>query len=348
MLICLTGSHSTGKTTLVEFFKNEKNYESIGSVTRKVLLKEQRKVEEGVSDESQRRVLEAIKESMNEIRKKVWENPSKIYILDRCVFDFLAYTKAFRDKGWCTDEFVEYAEKEIKDFIEEYDIVFYLPIEFNCVDDGVRSMDEDLRKSVDKYIQEAVLWNKTRAVKLTGSVLQRVQKIKNTVEKLMEDSVELYSMYSYAGEITSYIPDNLDEKEDAFALDLINLWKARNLEGFYFFYDFETAGSSEVVGFVLLEGKGDAETDNTIRGLYVAPRWRGKGIGRKLVEEALKVKHKNFWVNVTDGAEEFYEKLGFKKVGRRVDFPDQTLYYHGPKDVSELGEIKKVYPNFQK
>ena len=61
MLICLTGSHSTGKTTLVEFFKNEKNYESIGSVTRKVLLKEQRKVEEGVSDESQRRVLEAIK-----------------------------------------------------------------------------------------------------------------------------------------------------------------------------------------------------------------------------------------------------------------------------------------------
>ena len=75
-------------------------------------------------------------------------------------------------------------EKVCKDYWKYYDLVCYLGIEFPIVADGVRSEDEDLRKQVDSEIFKQILWNKVRAIQLSGTVLQRVSDLQNAVNSI--------------------------------------------------------------------------------------------------------------------------------------------------------------------
>lgn len=184
MIVVLTGAHSCGKSTLLEFFRGKEGYVCIDSVTRSTITPEERKVDNGVSEEGQWRMYQAILEKTAEIRRMNHEDPSKVYLLDRSVFDFIAYNRAFEKRGWLNSLAAEGIERGLKDLWENYDVVFYLPIEFKIVDDGVRSLDEDLRKDVDEEILNQILWNKVRAVKLNGSVRQRVESIYDTINIL--------------------------------------------------------------------------------------------------------------------------------------------------------------------
>lgn len=184
MIAVLTGAHSCGKSTLLEFFRGKEGYVCIDSVTRSTITPEERKVDNGVSEEGQWRMYQAILEKTAEIRRMNYEDPSKVYLLDRSIFDFIAYNRAFEKRGWLNSLAAENIERGLKDLWENYDVVFYLPIEFKIVDDGVRSLDEDLRKDVDEEILNQILWNKVRAVKLNGSVRQRVESIYDTINIL--------------------------------------------------------------------------------------------------------------------------------------------------------------------
>lgn len=184
MIVVLTGAHSCGKSTLLEFFRGKEGYVCIDSVTRSTITPEERKVDNGVSEEGQWRMYRAILEKTAEIRRMNHEDPSKVYLLDRSIFDFIAYNRAFEKRGWLNSLAAENIERGLKDLWENYDVVFYLPIEFKIVDDGVRSLDEDLRKDVDEEILNQILWNKVRTVKLNGSVRQRVESIYDTINIL--------------------------------------------------------------------------------------------------------------------------------------------------------------------
>lgn len=185
MIVVLTGAHSCGKSTLVEFFRGKEGFECIDSVTRETITPEERKVDNGVTEEGQFRLYTAIFRKSVEISAMNRKDPDKIYLLDRSVFDFIAYNRAFVKRGWLSKEFADGIEDKLKEIPESlYDLVFYLPIEFKIVDDGVRSLDEDLRKDVDEEILKQVLWNKVKAVKLSGSVLQRVESILRSVHSL--------------------------------------------------------------------------------------------------------------------------------------------------------------------
>lgn len=184
MIVVLTGAHSCGKSTLVEFFRGKEGFECIDSVTRDTITPEERKVDNGVSEEGQLRILDAIWKKSIELCAANRKDPNKIYLLDRSVFDFIAYNRAFVKRGWLDAKIAEDIEDKLKDVPEMYDLVFYLPIEFKIVDDGVRSLDEDLRKDVDEEILNQVLWNKVRAVKLHGSVKQRVTNISRAIDSL--------------------------------------------------------------------------------------------------------------------------------------------------------------------
>jgi ribosomal protein S18 acetylase RimI-like enzyme len=81
----------------------------------------------------------------------------------------------------------------------------------------------------------------------------------------------------------------------------------------------------EVVGFVACNprwrGPNDAPTCE-VHEIVVSPRWRGRGIGRRLMERALALGEKRhcptatLWVGVGNRkAREWYEKLGFEVVG---------------------------------
>lgn len=122
------------------------------------------------------------------------------------------------------------------------------------------------------------------------------------------------------------IPKLVEEIEDDFSKELIKLWKDRKMQGFVW-----VAWKVCVpVGYILLEGQG---ADCTIRGFFVDSRYRGEGIGTQLlhrVMEDIKAEDRvSVIVNITEGAEKFYEREGFTVLGRRKDFPDQKIAFWG-------------------
>lgn len=184
MIVCLTGSHSTGKSTLLKAFSNIPDIVQVDSVTRSSISAEERRVDGGVTDEGQLAILEAIKKKCIELEDANRRDPNKIYLLDRSVFDFVAYSRVFYERG----QISVYTWVRIAKFFEEhmnmYDLVCYLPIEFDLVDDGVRSLDEDLRRKVDERILTDVLWSQNRVIKLTGTVESRVQQVLEAIENI--------------------------------------------------------------------------------------------------------------------------------------------------------------------
>ena len=182
MIVCFTGAHSCGKSTLVEFFRGKEGFECIDSVTRSTISDKERKVD-GVEsmDQAQIAILSNIQKATIEIVKKNVEHPEKIYLLDRCVFDFLGYTRAFVKRGLISEEYSKQIELGCRNLWKYYDLVCYLGIEFPIVPDGVRSEDEELRKDVDSEILKQILWNEVKAVKLDGPVLKRVKDLESAI-----------------------------------------------------------------------------------------------------------------------------------------------------------------------
>lgn len=110
-------------------------------------------------------------------------------------------------------------------------------------------------------------------------------------------------------------------QSDEFAKELADLWFGRKMKGVIY-----TAWLySMPVGFIFLEHSHPYAC--TIRGTWVDPNFRGKGVGEFLLKKVLADTPKqDIIVNVTKGAEGFYEKYGFLKMGHRDDF-DMDIYY---------------------
>jgi ribosomal-protein-alanine N-acetyltransferase len=80
----------------------------------------------------------------------------------------------------------------------------------------------------------------------------------------------------------------------------------------------------EVIGFIVLNFHGGFV--GYIQSICVAPRWRNRGIGRRLVdfaEELVFRKYPNMFICVSSfnaGAQRFYRGLGYEVVGELKDF----------------------------
>ncbi len=84
---------------------------------------------------------------------------------------------------------------------------------------------------------------------------------------------------------------------------------------------------NDIVGFCRVFSQ---DTKNQIQAIYVLPRVQGKGIGTRLWEETKKSLdlQKPTCVNLADyneGAQAFYEKMGFRDTGKRWSNPKLTL-----------------------
>jgi len=60
---------------------------------------------------------------------------------------------------------------------KEYTHYIYFPIEFDSVDDGVRSVDEEWRKDIDNLFQDVLEGVRQPYLTVTGSPMQRVEQI---------------------------------------------------------------------------------------------------------------------------------------------------------------------------
>ena len=175
MKIAFTGAQSTGKTTLLNRLKHDPmfnlEFEFIDEITRR-MTKKGLKINEGGDDMTQLLIMNS------HIKNSLIDN----VIVDRCVLDGLVYTDWMCRKGKVQQWVVEYADNVFKMLIDGYDHIFYLEPEFGIEDDGVRSTDIDFRNEIvilfEKYIKA---WD-IPVVKLTGTVEQRLNKIKETIK----------------------------------------------------------------------------------------------------------------------------------------------------------------------
>ena len=163
--IALVGASSTGKTTVYELLKNKlPKYEFINESTRTV-GSYGFPINEGGTSETQLAIssfhLEALIQPFN-------------LVLDRCYMDLLVYSK-FMDKiSVETYNYISDTWKRVKD---EYTHYVYFPIEFDSVDDGVRSVNEDWRKKIDAEFQEQLKGVREPYLIVTGSPMERLNQI---------------------------------------------------------------------------------------------------------------------------------------------------------------------------
>ena len=163
--IALVGASSTGKTTVYELLKNKlPKYEFVNESTRTVGSYGFPINEKG-TDATQLAIssfhLEALLQPYN-------------LVLDRCYMDLIVYSHFMEGIEEKTLRYIEDTWNRIKG---EYTHYVYFPIEFDSVDDGVRSVNEDWRKKVDGLFQDVLEGVRQPYLTITGSPMQRVEQI---------------------------------------------------------------------------------------------------------------------------------------------------------------------------
>jgi nicotinamide riboside kinase len=165
-VIVLVGSSSTGKSTIFELLKTKlSNYTFVSESTRKVKSYGYDINEQG-DDTTQLAILS--------FHLKTLLEPGHL-ALDRGMLDVLVYSENLRDIQKRTISYIEDTFKYVKD---EYTHVVYFPIEFDAVDDGVRSVNEEWRREVDnKFKQYLDKYYPEEYLTVTGSPMQRLKQI---------------------------------------------------------------------------------------------------------------------------------------------------------------------------
>ena len=168
--IALVGASSTGKTTVYELLKNKlPKYEFVNESTRTVGSYGFPINEEG-TDATQLAIssfhLEALLQPYN-------------LVLDRCYMDVVVYSKFMENIAVSTYNYIEDTWNRVKN---EYTHYVYFPIEFDSIDDGVRSVNEEWRKKVDDEFKDVLEGVRQPYLTITGSPMQRVEQIMKFIQ----------------------------------------------------------------------------------------------------------------------------------------------------------------------
>jgi len=170
MKIGITGTHSTGKTTLLNALRSEpllRNYEVCDEVTRQI-KSWGFDINEAGTDVTQRLIM------MKHIENIVLYEDM---ITDRTVLDGLVYTRWLFEHDRISSDTFLYAEEVFDAIWDEYDYMFWLRPEFALIEDGVRSNNLEFRKEIDHLFDHYITTKNLNVVHVTGSVRERINKI---------------------------------------------------------------------------------------------------------------------------------------------------------------------------
>lgn len=175
MRIGITGAQSVGKTTLLNALRSEKFFK-----------------EYVICDEVTRRVRAygiPINESGNSITQRLIMNEHIVNIYmhdkmltDRTALDGLVYTLYLHKRGQIDVKTLQYVDNVFKKLMKSYDHIFYIEPEFDIVDDGERSTSKDFRDEIVELFDTVLKRNKISAIKIKGSVRNRVDMVIDILE----------------------------------------------------------------------------------------------------------------------------------------------------------------------
>lgn len=165
--LAIVGSFSTGKTTLAEEAAPKLGLPLLPEVAREV-------VELGFKLDKDATVET---ETLIFLRQYYNEMTHGEFIGDRSLVDVLAYASWVLEHQERRKEFalwdtcLDIARHHLR---SQYTDVFYLPIEFGIVADGLRPMDPDFQLDIDRRIVELMETYDIKYSTLTGTVQERL------------------------------------------------------------------------------------------------------------------------------------------------------------------------------
>jgi nicotinamide riboside kinase len=174
MRIGLTGTQSTGKTTLVNALKELPEFKDYNFATER--SKYLRDLGIPLNTDS------TLKGQMIFLAERASELIQENIITDRTIIDVLAFTSSSKSIPYYQ---YEYFENLASLLIEEYDYIFYIsPEGVELEDNGVRVYDIEYRKTIDNSINN-LLFDYAYKIKnlhsLSGSVEERISSIKEII-----------------------------------------------------------------------------------------------------------------------------------------------------------------------
>lgn len=172
--IAIVGSFSTGKTTLAEAVAEPLELPLLPEVAREVAALGF-KLDKDATVEV---------ETLIFLRQLRNEMTHEHFVGDRSLIDVMAYAGWVLDNQERRKEFalwdacVEVATHHLR---SQYTHVFYLPIEFGIVPDGLRPLDPDFQQEIDERMRGLLETHAIRYETLTGTVEERVERLLKSV-----------------------------------------------------------------------------------------------------------------------------------------------------------------------
>jgi nicotinamide riboside kinase len=175
--IAIVGTHSTGKSTLIEDLKEKlsptlSDFYFIKQVNREC-HKYGLKINEEANDLTQLYI------AANDLKQIVEAPQDKTVISDRCILDTYVYTLSMWKKGKVSEMVLDSISTLLGNCLSKYTHLIWLRPEFEVVPDGVRSVDEEWREELDSDFEGYLKFIKLETCKiitLSGSREERVNK----------------------------------------------------------------------------------------------------------------------------------------------------------------------------
>jgi len=167
-ILCLVGSHGTGKSTILENLKEK--YTVIDGNSRKYL--KQYKAEK--TDDIQCQISEGL---FTLINKQILNEEFAIFA--RSPIDTLSYAMETNSAPFMWNIWIDKIETLIPHI--QY---CYLPIEFELINDGVRGSDVEHQKEIDRRIEANLRALNIGYEVVTGTIEERVKKIEEIIGKI--------------------------------------------------------------------------------------------------------------------------------------------------------------------
>ena len=178
MRVALIGSHNTGKTTVFEMLKRNKDlahYYFAPEPTHEIVDCDF-KINAESTDCSQLAMLSIYMENM------LPQNS----IQDRCILDNYVYALYLHRNGIISNNVVRFIWKKVLNHIKEYDYFFYFPIKFPLQDNNFRSVNKEFQEEIDKIFRYVLFTLKEKfqldnIYFLEGDSKQRLETILNVI-----------------------------------------------------------------------------------------------------------------------------------------------------------------------
>lgn len=176
MKIVFSGTHGTGKTTLLNILKDQtsllNSYDFVTEVSRTLQKEGKATINENGDDLSQYAIA---------LKNYEIYSTNKNFISDRCLLDVLCYTRYLYLHQRCSKECLMFVEQLFK--LCNYDIIFYIEPEFDLVTDGTRSLNKEFRNEVLECFRYYIKEFNINVIRLSGGIDERLKIVKDTIKE---------------------------------------------------------------------------------------------------------------------------------------------------------------------